>query len=64
MTTSPDSGHPGGPEIQYQPTILKMPEGSVEVLPLPNRRFEVTLRPSTVLCSSLAFIARLRFRPT
>jgi SAM-dependent methyltransferase len=45
MTTSQDSGHPSGHEIHCQPTVLRAIEGSVEILPLPDGRFKVTLKP-------------------
>jgi SAM-dependent methyltransferase len=40
-----DSGHPNTNEIHYQPTVLRAVEGSVEILPLPNGRFKVALKP-------------------
>jgi predicted O-methyltransferase YrrM len=36
---------PSRQEIHCQPTVLTAPEGSVEIIPLPNDRFKVTLKP-------------------
>lgn len=45
MTISPASGCPSSHEIHGQVTVLRAAEGSVEILPLPNGRFKVTLKP-------------------
>ncbi len=39
------SGYSIGHEIHGQTTVLKVPEGSVEVLQFPNGRYKVTLKP-------------------
>jgi len=40
-----ESSRPSGHHIDGEPTILTAPEGSVEVLPLADGRFRVTLKP-------------------
>jgi SAM-dependent methyltransferase len=45
MTVFPDSSRPSGHDTEGRPTILTAAAGSVEVLPLPNGRFRVALKP-------------------
>lgn len=45
MAISEDSEHLSAGGGCCQPTVLRAVEGSVEVLPLPNGRFKVTLKP-------------------
>ena len=46
MAVFQDSGGSSGQEVHCQPTVLTAPEGSVEILPLPNGRLRVTLKPN------------------
>ncbi len=46
LIMSQDSSWRRGHQIDSRPTIFTAAEGSVEVLPLPNDRFKVTLKPN------------------
>ncbi len=45
MTSSQEPSHKPCEDIQGSRTIVRTTEGSVEILPLPNGRFKVTLKP-------------------
>jgi SAM-dependent methyltransferase len=55
MTMFADSSRPHNHQIDCQPMVLTAAAGSVEVFPLPNGRFKVTLKPNDLN----AFIPRI-----